>query len=76
MGNRALEVSVDIPDIDITITVHLSKDRRMDWRPLHVIDVLLATFKGVDRHLHELVLRIPQLHSPVHGSTQHQLRHI
>jgi len=74
--NWTLSVSVDIPYINIAVSIDCCKDRWMYRWPLHIVNIFLTTFKSKYWCRWKLVLWVPQLDSPVHWSWKHQLWHI
>ena len=74
--DRRLHILVDVPQVNIAVTVDGGEDGRVHRRPLDVVDVFLAGLERVDGRVLELVLRVPQLHGPVHTGTEHELAHV
>lgn len=67
-------ISVDVPDVDIAFSVTGGEDTWVSWTPLGIVDIFLCTLKGHNRFL--TILRSPELHSPVHGTREEELRHV
>lgn len=67
VSNWTFSIPIDIPNVDIAISIDLRKDTWMNWWPLHIVHVLLTAFKCEDWRALFFILSIPKFYSPVHG---------
>lgn len=67
-------IFIDIPNINITITINWTKDTRMSWTPLYIINILLWALKSLKWLRRNF--RIPKFDGPIHRWWKHKIRHL
>ena len=67
VSNWTFSVLIDVPNVDVAISIDLREDTWMNWWPLHIVHVLLTAFECEDWRALFFILSIPKLYSPVHG---------